>query len=55
MRSWWNKVGVVYVCGSSGKMPTTIREALVEGFEKCGVWERETVGIFDENRKIGEV
>ncbi|PGH07530.1 hypothetical protein AJ79_06265 [Helicocarpus griseus UAMH5409] len=28
--------GTVYICGSSGKMPQAIREALVEGFQKFG-------------------
>ncbi|KAK2745743.1 NAPDH-dependent diflavin reductase [Onygenales sp. PD_40] len=28
--------GTVYICGSSGKMPQAIREALIEGFQKFG-------------------
>lgn len=29
-----NRNGIVYVCGSSGKMPLAVREALVEAFQK---------------------
>ncbi|EER36574.1 electron transfer flavoprotein beta-subunit [Histoplasma capsulatum H143] len=28
--------GTVYICGSSGKMPQAIREALIEGFQEFG-------------------
>lgn len=41
----WDKVvvngGVVYVCGSSGRMPTAVREALIEVFEKVGSMSRQ--------------
>lgn len=30
------KRGVLYVCGSSGRMPSAVREALVEVFEREG-------------------
>lgn len=33
--------GVVYICGSSGKMPQAVREALVEVFEQQGGMTRE--------------
>ncbi|KAJ4298184.1 NAPDH-dependent diflavin reductase [Kalmusia sp. IMI 367209] len=33
--------GIVYICGSSGKMPQAIREALIEAFQRHGGMERE--------------
>ncbi|KAF1997070.1 sulfite reductase flavo protein alpha-component [Amniculicola lignicola CBS 123094] len=33
--------GLIYICGSSGKMPQAIREALIEAFEKHGALDRE--------------
>lgn len=36
-----NKNGIVYICGSSGKMPQAIREALIETFVKEGGMERD--------------
>lgn len=36
-----NEGGTVYICGSSGKMPQAVREALIEVFEKEGGMERE--------------
>jgi len=36
-----NKNGIVYICGSSGKMPQAIREALIEVFGKHGELSRE--------------
>ncbi|KAK3077059.1 hypothetical protein LTS18_011317, partial [Coniosporium uncinatum] len=33
--------GLVYVCGSSGKMPQAVREALIEVFHKEGALDRE--------------
>lgn len=35
------KGGLVYICGSSGKMPQAVREALIECFEKHGSCSRE--------------
>jgi sulfite reductase alpha subunit-like flavoprotein len=35
------KNGVVYICGSSGKMPQAIREALIEVFQRHGEMERD--------------
>ncbi|KAF2819368.1 NADPH dependent diflavin oxidoreductase-like protein 1 [Ophiobolus disseminans] len=35
------KDGIVYICGSSGKMPQAIREALIEVFQSEGEMERE--------------
>jgi sulfite reductase alpha subunit-like flavoprotein len=35
-----NKSGIVYICGSSGKMPQAIREALIEAFQSHGPMER---------------
>ena len=32
--------GIVYICGSSGKMPLAVREALIEVFQKGGRMER---------------
>ncbi|KAL8806030.1 MAG: hypothetical protein Q9182_001562 [Xanthomendoza sp. 2 TL-2023] len=37
-----NKEGVVYVCGSSGKMPQSVRAALIEIFQTCGRISRPT-------------
>jgi sulfite reductase alpha subunit-like flavoprotein len=34
------KGGMVYVCGSSGKMPQAVREALIEVFQKEGKMAR---------------
>ncbi|KIV99399.1 uncharacterized protein PV09_08942 [Verruconis gallopava] len=34
------KGGMVYVCGSSGRMPQAVREALIEVFQKEGEMER---------------
>ena len=31
-----NEKGIVYVCGSSGKMPQAVRIALTEAFTRCG-------------------
>jgi sulfite reductase alpha subunit-like flavoprotein len=36
-----NNNGIVYICGSSGKMPQAIREALIEIFQSEGKMERE--------------
>ncbi|KAJ4986378.1 NADPH-dependent diflavin oxidoreductase 1 [Stagonosporopsis vannaccii] len=36
-----NKNGIVYICGSSGKMPQAVREALIEGFQEHGRLSRE--------------
>jgi sulfite reductase alpha subunit-like flavoprotein len=36
-----NKNGIIYICGSSGKMPQAVREALIEGFQEHGKLERE--------------
>ena len=33
--------GIVYVCGSSGKMPQAVREALIEVFQSHGSMERD--------------
>jgi sulfite reductase alpha subunit-like flavoprotein len=33
--------GMVYICGSSGKMPQAVREALIEVFQKEGAMARE--------------
>ncbi|KAI9803045.1 MAG: NAPDH-dependent diflavin reductase [Phylliscum demangeonii] len=33
--------GIVYICGSSGKMPQAVREALIEVFQEQGAIERE--------------
>lgn len=34
------KGGLVYICGSSGKMPQAVREALIEAFQKHGKLDR---------------
>lgn len=34
------KGGIVFVCGSSGRMPQAVREALIEIFESQGAWSR---------------
>ncbi|KAL5117596.1 NAPDH-dependent diflavin reductase [Pleosporales sp. CAS-2024a] len=36
-----NKNGIVYICGSSGKMPQAVREALIEAFQQHGDMQRE--------------
>lgn len=36
-----NKQGVIYICGSSGRMPQAVREALIEGFQKHGEMSRD--------------
>ncbi len=33
--------GIVYICGSSGRMPQAVREALIEVFERGGYMERD--------------
>jgi sulfite reductase alpha subunit-like flavoprotein len=38
--------GIVYVCGSSGRMPQAIREALIEAFESHGNLEREAAEAY---------
>lgn len=35
------QAGIVYICGSSGKMPSAVREALIEAFQKEGSMSRE--------------
>ncbi|KAF2730666.1 riboflavin synthase domain-like protein [Polyplosphaeria fusca] len=35
------KSGLVYICGSSGKMPQAVREALIEAFQSHGSMTRE--------------
>lgn len=37
-----SKNGIVYVCGSSGKMPRAVRAALVKIFVDCGQMEEST-------------
>ncbi|KAF1833500.1 riboflavin synthase domain-like protein [Decorospora gaudefroyi] len=36
-----SKNGILYICGSSGKMPQAVREALIEGFQEHGKMDRE--------------
>ena len=36
-----SKNGIIYICGSSGKMPQAVREALIEGFQEHGELNRE--------------
>ncbi|MCJ1244718.1 NAPDH-dependent diflavin reductase [Trapelia coarctata] len=38
--------GIVYVCGSSGKMPQAVREALVTAFQQAGGMETEAAEAF---------
>ena len=33
--------GIIFICGSSGKMPQAVREALIEGFQEHGEFSRE--------------
>lgn len=40
--------GIVYVCGSSGKMPTAVRAALVDVFKKHGAMYEDAAGKFLE-------
>ena len=39
--SLFTKTGIVYICGSSGKMPQAVREALIESFQYNGSMNRE--------------
>lgn len=41
-----NKNGIIYICGSSGKMPQAVREALIEGFVEYGQLSREDAEAF---------
>lgn len=36
-----NKNGIIFICGSSGKMPQAVREALIEVFQEHGRLSRE--------------
>lgn len=36
-----NKSGIIFICGSSGKMPQAVREALIEGFQEHGSLSRD--------------
>jgi len=46
--------GTVFVCGSSGRMPQAVREALVEVFGKWGCMGREDAKVYLEGmEKIG--
>lgn len=36
-----NKSGIIFICGSSGKMPQAVREALIEGFQEHGKLSRD--------------
>jgi len=40
------RVGLVYICGSSGKMPQAVREALIEVFHKEGALDREAAEAY---------
>jgi len=37
----FQKPGVLYICGSSGRMPQAVREALIEAFQEHGAIDRE--------------
>ncbi|KAI4703384.1 hypothetical protein J4E81_002262 [Alternaria sp. BMP 2799] len=37
----FHKSGILYICGSSGKMPQAVREALIEAFQEHGNMDRE--------------
>lgn len=37
----YHKSGVLYICGSSGRMPQAVREALIEAFQQHGEMSRE--------------
>jgi sulfite reductase alpha subunit-like flavoprotein len=37
----FHKSGILYICGSSGKMPQAVREALIEAFQGHGSMDRE--------------
>lgn len=46
--------GLVYVCGSSGKMPKAVRAALVDVFRECGGLEqRDAEGFLEAMEKEG--
>ncbi|KAK6336125.1 NAPDH-dependent diflavin reductase [Orbilia brochopaga] len=46
----WSMVGerggIVYVCGSSGRMPAAVREALIEVFEEAGGMSRDAAEAY---------
>jgi sulfite reductase alpha subunit-like flavoprotein len=45
---------MVYICGSSGKMPQAVREALIEVFQMQGDMAREDAeGYFAKMEKEG--
>jgi sulfite reductase alpha subunit-like flavoprotein len=46
--------GTVYVCGSSGRMPQAVREALIEVFEKHGNMERDEAKAYLEGMEKRE-
>ncbi|KAF2763463.1 sulfite reductase flavo protein alpha-component [Pseudovirgaria hyperparasitica] len=41
--------GLVYVCGSSGKMPQAVREALIEVFQQEGRFQRKEAELYLAN------
>ncbi|KAI9781129.1 MAG: NAPDH-dependent diflavin reductase [Candelina submexicana] len=45
--------GVVYICGSSGKMPQAVREALIEVFQKEGMLDRASAEGYLMNMEKG--
>ncbi|KAG9189371.1 hypothetical protein G6011_06239 [Alternaria panax] len=45
----FHKSGILYICGSSGKMPQAVREALIEAFQEHGGMDREAA----ENYLVG--
>ncbi|KZM23568.1 NAPDH-dependent diflavin reductase [Ascochyta rabiei] len=36
-----NMNGIIFICGSSGRMPQAVREALIEGFQEHGAMKRD--------------
>ena len=38
--------GIVYICGSSGKMPQAVREAIIEAFQNEGAMERDAAEAY---------
>ncbi len=36
-----SRQGIIFICGSSGKMPQAVREALIEGFQEHGQLSRD--------------
>lgn len=48
-----DKDGIVFVCGSSGKMPTAVRTALADVFRDCGLSQNDAESYLSKMEKEG--